>query len=159
MDHLRTKDGSRWLAKVRGWELDRFPSEFDSSLEVAAIAVKGGKNRKTGAMITVWFTLTNVPILPAMDGEGNEQRGICGDCVLAPIHQRTDDGFDGTCYVNEAQAPNSIQRASMRGTTYPPADDEAWAYIMASLRRIGGHGDIGCAPRWLAEKLTGRCDA
>lgn len=138
--------------KVNGVVLWRGASLLDGKLIVViatGLSVQSN-NTKTGRMVQTWILRQRISPLRAAY-RNNGDYSICGDCPHR--YQRGRDGkMHRTCYVNVAQAPQSIWRAYKRGRypAYNPALHDN--LLRGRAIRFGSYGDPAAAPTklWLA---------
>src|SRR5262249_5310138 len=119
---LRVVESPR--AQPNGVVVHRGPSLIDGADVIVILTglAHGSANQKTGDMVQSWILRGDrAPVEALKDGS---DRSVCGDCV-----HRTHDGA-GSCYVNVAQAPQSVYHAWRRGA-YPAASPQQAAELCA----------------------------
>lgn len=105
---------------------------------IVAIATTNTMNRKTGHVTQLWILPANISPVKALST--NQDRSVCGDCKLR----------GSTCYVNIAQAPQSVYKAWLRGT-YPIVEPDVFYDRKV---RFGAYGDPIALPVTLVQAIV-----
>lgn len=134
-----------------GYILYRTPTR----VAIATGFSRSSANPKTGPMIQIWIIRPDVSPVDAV--HTGQDSAICGTC---PLRSPAGRGFIGRqCYVQIAQAPQSIYHAFHRGayvdaTTYTL--DEIANLFEGRAVRLGAYGDPGFLPLSLLRAITSR---
>lgn len=127
------------------------PSLIDSSPIVGIVTTKTA-NKKTGALLQTWILRRDMSPVRSINVGGDH--AICGDCPLRGI--LTDARNRGrACYVNVAQAPQSIWMAYKRGR-YPRIHHRHHDKRLRHGLRLGAYGDPTAIPRYAWNPLLVR---
>lgn len=104
--------------------------------EIIVVVTLGSLNSKTGNMDQVWILNRNINPLSAVTNGADEV--ICGDC-----RHRGHKRHGRSCYVNVANAPESVWLAYTRGR-YPVMND--YRFFTGRSVRLGAFGDPAFMP-------------
>jgi hypothetical protein len=142
----RGRKRSKLLTPPPGVVLWSGPSLIDGK-RIVVIATFRSANEKTGPMIQTWILRTDrSPIAAVATGADSS---ICGNCT-----HRGEGPHDRTCYVNYAQAPESVWHAWRRGV-YPRFAHSLHAHRFAGrFLRMGAYGDPAAAPFEVWERVA-----
>ena len=100
------------------------------------VATLRSSNRKTGDMVQLWFILTDVHPVEAVQ-TGLDAKTICNDCRFA--------GGNG-CYVNVGQGVASVWKAYKRGL-YPALPVKRYGEVFKDRKvRFGAYGNPSHLP-------------
>lgn len=136
---LRTRAGK----KATGFVFYNGPSLLDGSPVVGiATGLDGSGNRKTGAMVQIYFLRSDVAPMQAL--RTGSDVSICGDCK----HRA------GACYVRVEQGPTVVYKSFLAGN-YPQVDSmQARALLAGKTVRLGAYGDPASVPASLLAELV-----
>ena len=109
-----------------------------------AIATLNSENEKTGDMVQIWFLLTDVNPVQAVN-EGIDADSICYGCPFSSGRG---------CYVNMGQAPLSIWKTYHRGS-YPTLSPVHFDKAFAGRKvRFGAYGNPSLLPLSLVKLIA-----
>lgn len=112
-----------------------------NSANIMAALSYGSGNRKTGAVDTLWILAEDVA--PHHAVASGADSSVCGDCPHRRKH-----GEKGDCYVLPFQAPLSVWKSAVSGTSPEKR--------RAQVLRLGGYGDPAMLPESTVAELAGK---
>lgn len=140
------------VKKLHGFIAWKGKSEIDGNPIVLIITrgMKGGENKKTGAMVQTYILRSDMSPLEA--AKTGEDFSICGDCRHTKSNQ-------GTCYVRVETGPLIVYKG-IALQRYPRISPKrAEKELAGDIVRIGSYGDPCAVPFRIWETILGKSSA